>query len=273
MKHRPNRRRSRGLTLIEVLVAVLIGSLVLAAATAFFLQGSKFLSSGINQDQATSQGQLAMANLVKEIKTVNIDSPPLFASTPAWNTLPALPYSAYELSSYPNTSSTVVVPTMPAARKFASQVGATDMYHKWYPNPSGNESNSLVFYKAPAPAPGGNSAIERITFRLVGRQLIREVQSPLTATSVQFHSNPVPLRRMLADDVQSVQFSYPQFEAAMTTALDTDLTALSEPDLSRFINENYRKVIRIRLVMGGLRLGNQDTPSVELKTEVRLRSE
>lgn len=265
--------QQRGMTMVELLVAVVIGVVVLGAGVSFMLNAGKTMRMGTDQDKATSQAQLVLTNLVKEIKSAHIDVPPLYGVSPAWATLPTLPYAAYELSSYPDTSATVVMPAVPAIRKFFSQTGAVDIQHKWYPNPTGPENNSLVYYKAPAPAPGGSSNVNRITYRLVGNRLLREVQSPLTAASLQFHSNPLPVTRLLSDNVKVIQFTYPSFEQAMTVALDTQLTALTEPARTRYINDNFRKVIGIRIVMGGLRLGGQDTPSVELKTEVRLRSE
>ncbi|MEZ0369674.1 MAG: PilW family protein [Candidatus Sericytochromatia bacterium] len=267
------RHYQKGISIMELLVALVIGTLILSAGISFMLNSSKAMRMGQEQAKYTSQAQQILSRMVKEIKSVNIDAPPLFTVSPAWATLPALPYTSYELSSYPDTSGDVILPAVPAARKFASQAGATDMQHKWYPNPSGNESNSLVFYKAPGPGAGGTSQVQRISYRLVGTRLLREVQSPLSAGSDQFHSNPVPSSTLLSDMVRIIQFTYPLFEQQMTTTLDTTLTAQTEPDRTEFINENCRKVISIRIVMGGLRLGSQDTPSVELKTEVRLRSE
>lgn len=277
--HRKNRKKSikqkiqRGMTIIEILIALLIGVVVLGAGIAFMLRSSKTIRMGTEQEKATSQAQLVLATLVKEIKGVNIDAPPLFSINPAWSALPALPYAGFELPVYPDTSSTVVMPAVPAARKFFSQTGAVDIYHKWYPNPTGNESNSLVYYKALPPAPGGVSNVQRITYRLVGNRLQREVQNPLTSTSLQFHANPVPQSRVLSNNVLVLQFRYPSFEQAMNATLDTQLTSLVEPDRTKYLNENFRKVISIRIVMGGLTLGSQNTPSVELNTEVRLRSE
>ncbi|PKL77694.1 MAG: hypothetical protein CVV27_04815 [Candidatus Melainabacteria bacterium HGW-Melainabacteria-1] len=190
----------------------------------------------------------------------------------------------------------MVAPAVPAARRFLSQSGQTDMWRKWFPRPNGDESNSLVFYKAPAPGAGGTSQIERITYRLQQdtdaagyrrSRLLREVQRPLTAASTNFGSNPAPIVTVLADEVQVLQFSYPIFEQQMTAALHTQWNLIeADPDptkaieLLRTINSNYRKVIGIRIVMGGARLGPEikgSTPplsaGVELRTEVRLRSE
>lgn len=266
-------RLQRGLTLIELLVALLIGTLVLAAGIKFLFNTGKTITMGTEQDKVTADAQLAMQNMSKEIKRAAIDAPPLFNVTPAWVSLPALPYNAYELTPYLDTLAGVVMPAPPAARKFASQTGLPDIYHKWYPNPTGNESNSLVMYIAPPPAPGAASSVQRITYRVAGGKLIREVQSPLSSASLQFGSNPAPMTTTLANNVKWIQFSYPNFEQAMTTALDTQLTTLTEPARTQYINENFRKLLRIRLVMGGLKLGSQDTPSVEQTTEVRLRSE
>ena len=157
--------------------------------------------------------------------------------------------------------------------RFLSQAGATDITHKWYPNPTGDESNSLVFYRAPAPGPGGTSTIERVTYRLRDRKLYREVQSPIAAGGNSFYSGPTPVSTVLTDDVQLIQFTYPIFEQQMSAALDTQLLALATADRIAFINENFRKVIGIRIVLGGGQITGQELKGIELKTEVRLRSE
>lgn len=272
-------KHQRGLTLIEVLIAITIGVVVLGAAIAFLMNSSQLIRKGQESTEHTTRAQQAINAMVKELKTVHIDEPILFAVSPDWDDLPALPYGAFELSPYPDTAGQVVTPAVPALRKFASQVGETALTLKWYPNPdTPDESNSLVFYKAPAPGPGGTSNIERITYRLTGEgRLIREVQQPLSSTSVRFFSNPTPSFRALADEVAVVQFTYPEFERRLDAALESQLDdLLSDQGLAaqtRFINENYRKIIGIRLVMRGAQQGNKQTPGVELNTEVRLRSE
>jgi hypothetical protein len=120
--------------------------------------------------------------------------------------------------------------------------------------------------------------MERITYRLTPEgRLLREVQQPLTDASVSFTSNPTPSFRSLADDVAVVQFTYPEFERRLDAALESQLDdLLNDQGLAaqtRFINENFRKIIGIRLVMRGAQQGDKQTPGVELNTEVRLRSE
>jgi len=268
----------RGMTLIETLLALVLGSLILAAAVAFLNDSSRTIRIGQENTKNTTRAQQALNAMVKELKSVNIAEPLLYPITPAWSDLPALPYTAFELSPYPTTAGQVVVPATPALRKFSSQVGETALDLKWYPKTADlKEDNSLVFYKAPAPGPGETSTMERITYRLDGERLVREVQRPLTSSSTSFQSSPAPEVRLLADEVETIQFTYPEFERRLDAALDTQLTGLLNDEgadaMTRFINENYRKIIGIRLVMKGARHGTKEFPGVTLTTEVRLRSE
>lgn len=269
----------RGLTLIEILVALTIGVVVLGAAIAFLMNSSQLVRIGQDGTKNTTRAQQALNAMVKELKSVHIDKPILYPITPAWEDLPALPYGAFEFSPYPDTAGQVIAPAVPAARKFASQAGQTALHLKWYPNPdTPEESNSLVFYKAPAPGPGETSSIERITYRLSPEgRLLREVQQPLSSSATRFASNPTPSFRSLADDVAVIQFTYPEFERRLDVSLDGQLsTLLNDQGLigqTRYINENYRKIIGIRLVMRGAQQGGKYLPGVELNTEVRLRSE
>lgn len=269
----------KGLTLMELMVALLIGSILLTAAMLFMNSTSKTIKLGHENSVNTSVAQQALSRMVKELKGVNVDAPPLYAVSPTWDTLPALPYSSLEIYPYPNTSGSVAVPAAPAARKFASQASPSDIYHKWYPNPAdGKEDNSLVFYRAPAPGPGGTSQVVRISYRLDAKgRLLREVQKPLSSGSLSFQSSPTPEITVIADAVDTLQFTYPEFERQMSASLDNDLTTLQTNEgyqaLQVSLNENFRKIIRIRLVMKGARSGNGNFPGVELTTEVRLRSE
>ena len=233
----------------------------------------------MGQDSAenTAVAQQLLSRITREIKSASVLRPRLLATTPAWDTLPALPYTAKELYPYPSTAGVVIDPAYPAARWFGSQ-SASDIYHKWYPNPDGGGSNSLVFYKAVPPGPGGTSTIERVSYRLDSKnQLIKEVQRPLLSTSTSFQSSPTPERTVLAKEVQSIAFTYPVFERQMNAALDTQLTAMQTAQgaaaTQSFISDNYRKIIGIRVVMQGPRIGNKNKPGIELETEVRLRSE
>lgn len=264
----------QGISVPELLIAVVIGVGLLGAGIAFMINTTRTLKLSEDNARNTSVAQQVLSKMTKELKGVPINSPPLYAVNIAWSTLPALPYDSLETTpNHPNTAGTVGLPSVPAARKFLSQSGATDIAHKWYPNPTGNESNSLVFYRAPAPGPGGTSIIERVTYRLLDRKLYREVQSPMAAGANSFYSSPTPVTTVLTDDVQLIQFTYPIFEQQMSAALDTQLLALAAVDRSAFINENFRKVIGIRIVLGGGKIKNQELKGIELKTEVRLRSE
>ena len=119
--------------------------------------------------------------------------------------------------------------------------------------------------------------IWRVTYRLENQNLLRETQTPILASSNSFQSSPAPRRTILAKDVMSIQFTYPNFEQAMNASLDTQLTTIQTNDgnaaLNRFINANFRKEIGIRIVMGGATRGGTTRAGVELSTEVRLRSE
>lgn len=265
-------RHQRGLGIIEMLVALAIGIVILGAGIAFMINTSRSIQLGQEQTQNTSKAQQVLSVLTRELKSAHIEAPPLFPVTPAWATLPPLPhFSHLELMPYTHPAGAVVMPAVPAARRFFSQNSLTGMQNTWYPNPSLNESNSLVFYKAPAPGAGGTSTIERISYRLQDGDLLREVQR-LTVTPTSY-TTPAPVVTKLADNVMQIQFTYPIFEQQMTTALDTQLAAMSEPDRTRFINETYRKVIGIKIIMSGGQIKGQRLQGVELKTEVRLRSE
>lgn len=262
----------RGIGIIEMLVAVAIGLVILAAGIGFLINTSRSIKLGQEQTQNTSKAQQVLSVLTREIKSAHVEAPPLFLVSPAWNTLPPLPhFSHVELSPYPHPAGTLIMPATPAARRFLGQSSLTGAQNTWFPNPSINESNSLVFYKAPAPGPGGTSIIERITYRLSNGRLLREAQR-LSSTPTSY-TVPAPSVTELADQVQQIQFTYPIFEQQMTPALDTQLTAMVEPDRTRFINENYRKVIGIKIILGGGNIKGQQLQGIELKTEVRLRSE
>lgn len=268
--------RQRGITLIETLVALVIGLGVLGAAIVFFIHTSRTLQIGQENAENTSVAQQLLSRLTREIRAASVSNPRLFSTTPAWDTLPALPYTAKELYPYPSTSGVVSSPAMPAARWFATQSG-TDKFHKWYPNADVGGSNSLVYYKTAAPAPGGASVIERVTYRLENNELIKEVQRPLSAASTNFQSSPKPERTVLAREVAEIQFTYPAFERQMNATLDAQLSTIQTDEgmaaLQTFCNENFRKIIQIRVVMQGARIGNDIKPGIELTTEVRLRSE
>lgn len=271
-------QRQRGISIIELLVALVIGLTILSAASAFLFQTSRTVQMGEQDTKNTSRAQQVLSRMSREIKGVSVAAPPLYNVSLNWANLPALPYSALELTPYLNTAGTVDLPTVPAARKYASQATPADIYHKWYPNPTANESNSLVFYRAPAPGPGGVSTIERVTYRLLANgDLLREVQRPIVATSTSFQATPAPRRSILAKDVISIQFTYPNFEQAMNASLDSQLTTIQtndgNPAVNRFMNANFRKAIGIRIVMSGAVRGATPRPGIELSTEVRLRSE
>ncbi len=271
-------RLQRGISIIELLIALVIGLTILSAASAFLFRTSRTIQMGEQDTKNTSRAQQVLSRMTREIKSISVAAPPLYNVSLPWANLPALPYSALELTPYANTAGSIDLPTVPAARKFSTQATPGDIYHKWYPNPTANESNSLVFYRAPAPGPGGTSIIERVTYRLLANgDLLREVQRPMIATSVNFQNTPVPQRSVLAKEVLSIQFRYPSFEQAMNASLDTQLTTIQTNDgnaaLNRFINDNFRKGIAIRIVMSGAVRGGTPRPGVELSTEVRLRSE
>lgn len=265
------------MTILELLVSLVIGLGVLAAGLAFLNNTSRSIQIGQESAANTSVAQQALNRMVKELKGVHVANPSLMSITPAWTDLPALPYTALELYPYPATSGQVMDPAAPAARKFASQSTPLDIYHKWYPNPNGAESNSLVFYKAPATAPGNVSQVERITYRLQGDRLLREVQRPLSSSATSFVGTPAPLVTVLAKEVQQIQFTYPDFARQMTAAVDTQLNDLLADEgnavLQRHLNETYRKVIGIRIVMAGAQISGSTSAGIELQTEVRLRSE
>ncbi|PKL76877.1 MAG: hypothetical protein CVV27_08075, partial [Candidatus Melainabacteria bacterium HGW-Melainabacteria-1] len=99
------RSHQRGFSMIELLVALVIGSALLAAGVAFMMRTGNTIRIGQEQTENTSRAQQVMSRMVKELKGVNVDAPPLFNVAPAWNSLPALPhYSHLELPSYAATA-------------------------------------------------------------------------------------------------------------------------------------------------------------------------
>ncbi len=270
------KQQERGISIVEALIALVIGLGVLSAGIGFFVKTTRTIQIGQENAENTAVAQQVLARMTREIKAAAVSQPRLFNATPVWSNLPALPYTAKELTPYPNTAGVVIDPAAPAARKFSAQ-SASGIENKWYPNPEAGGSNSLVFYKALPPAPGGTTQIERVTYRLDGTELIKEVQRPLSASSNNFQNSPAPLRNVMAKEVSEIQFTYPIFMQQMNAALDTQLTDIqtnqSPAEAQRFMNENYRKVIGIRIVMQGARIGNDIKPGIELTTEVRLRSE
>ncbi len=270
--------------MIEMLVGLTIGLTMLTALVVFFMNTQKNMILGQDHARTTSQAQLVLARMTKEIKGSASEPPSLFALSPNWASLPALPYTAVELQPHPPTAGVVISPGVPAARKFLSQATPSDIYHKWYPN-SSNESNSLVFYLIQPPGPGNTATVERVTYRLDNTdpnniKLVREVQRPVVGGSNSFQTSPDPLRTVLAERVQLLQFTYPEFSRAMDSqgaALDTSLTTIQTNQgnaaLVEFLNLQYRQVIGIRLVLGGSPLtAGQFRKGIELTTEVRLRN-
>lgn len=278
------RQAEQGMTVIETLIALTIGLTMLSALVGFFLKTSENIRLGEEQARNTARAQQVLARMVKEIKGSASEAPALFALSPNWHLLPALPYNALELTPYPATAGNVISPAVPAARKFLSQASPVDIYHKWYPK-SQTESNSLVFYNIPPPGPGNTAQVERITYRLDTTlpgnvKLVREVQRPIYSTSTSFSSNPTPLRTVLAERVQLLQFTYPDFERAMQaqgSALDNQLNQIQSNQgyaaLVEYLNTRFRQTIGIRLILGGAPLhATQYRKGIELTTEVRLRN-
>jgi prepilin-type N-terminal cleavage/methylation domain-containing protein len=279
----------RGFTLIEVLIAMTLGLILIGAVVSFLLNSSQNIRQGQQQAESVSRGQQTLNRIVEDIKESAIGAPPLFPIAVNWAQLPMPPYMAFELYPYADTSGLAATPTTPAARKFASQVGEnTNPLLKWYPNPVGNpvESNSLVFYKTPSPGVGSVGLVERVTLRLDrtdpnNGKLLREVQSPVGSGATKFQLNPTPEIRTMADGVELIQFTYPEFERAMAPdpaglhdQLNQMVTAQGERVTQGYINQNWRKTIAIRLVMqGAVMPGGRRATGIELKTEVRLRSE
>lgn len=286
----------RGFTLIEVLIAMTLGLILVGAVVSFLLNSSQNIRQGQQQAESVSRGQQMLNRIVEEIKEAAIVKPPLFSLSVNWDILPMLPYGAFELYPYADTSGGTPTPVVPAARKFVSQVGENlDPLLKWYPNPQKNmaESNSLVLYKTPSPGVGNLGVVERITLHLDrtdpdNGKLLREVQSPITGGgATKFQVSPVPEVRTMADGVEQIQFTYPEFEDAMHPdksgpidpsgihdRLNQMVTAQGEKTTQGYINQNWRKTIGIRLVMqGAVMPGGRRATGIELKTEVRLRSE
>ncbi|MGE3727183.1 MAG: PilW family protein [Candidatus Sericytochromatia bacterium] len=278
------RLQEKGFSVIEMLIGLTIGLTMLTALVVFFMNTQKNMMLGQEHARTTSQAQLVLARMTKEIKGSASEAPSLFALSPNWASLPALPYTAVELQPHPPTAGVVVSPGVPAARKFLSQATPSDIYHKWYPN-SSNESNSLVFYLVPPPGPGNTAVVERVTYRLDNTnpnniKLLREVQRPVVGGSNSFQATPTPQRTVLAERVQLLQFTYPDFSRAMDSqgaSLDTQLTDIQTNQgnaaLVEYLNQQYRQVIGIRLILGGSPLNaGQFRKGIELTTEVRLRN-
>jgi prepilin-type N-terminal cleavage/methylation domain-containing protein len=280
----------RGFTLIEVLIAMTLGLILVGALVSFLLNSSQNIRQGQQQAESVSRGQQMLNRIVEDIKESAVGTPPLFPLAVNWAQLPILPYMAFELYPYADTSGATATPTTPAARKFATQVGEnTNPVLKWYPNAVGNpaQSNSLVFYKTPSPGVGSVGLVERITLRLDrtdpnNGKLLREVQTPINGSgATKFQTTPVPEVRTMADGVEQIQFTYPEFERAMVAnpsglhdQLNQMVIAQGERVTQGYINQNWRKTIGIRLVMqGAVMPGGRRATGIELKTEVRLRSE
>lgn len=276
--------------MVELLVALTLGLVMLSVVVAFFFNTSRTITMGQKQAQAQNKAELALQKMVQAIKGANTEPPPLFAFSPAWNQLPALPYMAGELSPYPTTSGIAVEPTVPAARKFAAQLSLTDKDHKWCPNPDQDpsESNSLVFYHAPQPGPGNTAQVERITYRLEATspnqgRLIKETQRPITSASLNFASSPAPTREVIVDNVLSVQFTYPllldrlQQPSPVGSDFHDDLNTMQTTQgndvLQGYLNQGFRKIIKIHLVIAGAERQGTPMRGIELETEVRLRNE
>lgn len=270
--------------MIEVLLALTIGLTLLSALVTFLINTSQNIRLGEEHARNTARAQQVLARMTKEIKGSASEAPSLFALSPNWTVLPALPYLALELTPYPVTAGSVISPAVPAARKFLSQATPVDIYHKWYPK-SQTESNSLVFYSIPAPGPGHTAQVERITYRLdttlAGNfKLVREVQRPVISSSTSFSASPTPQRTVLAERVQLLQFTYPDFERAMQAqgaTLDSQLTDIQTNQgnaaLVAYLNTQFRQTIGIRLILGGAPLNaTQYRKGIELTTEVRLRN-
>ena len=225
--------------------------------------------------------------MVKELKEAHTAAPPLFAISPNWTLLPALPYTAFEITPYPMTSGNVLEPAVPALRKFNAQIGDNNKEYKWFPNPDKvpEESNSLVFYSAPAPAAGMVSNLQRISYYLDTSEpnnfkLIREMQSPLSNSSTNFHSSPNPLRTVIVETVETIQYTYPLFTRQMEIqgdALHDQLNTMQINEgnnvLQSFLSQNFRKVIGLKIILAGARIGQDNFKGIELETEVRLRNE
>lgn len=280
------KRFSRGLSLVEVMVAMVMGLMVLGATVAFLINTTKQVNQGKAQAEQASRAQQAMSRMVTELKRVNTEGPVLFATGEVWTALPALP-SYSEVSDCPVVYSAlygaVDLPTVPAACQFPAQSGINDKFHKWYPNPDlgPDESNSLTFYRTEAAGPGMTAPVQRIDYRLdksdsQNFKLVRDVQTGVTAAN----PNPTAKRRILTDHVKLVQFTYPYFEREMqnNTSLETQLLAVKaaqgQNGLNRYINQNFRGVVKIRLVLTGAQIGTSTKKAlaIDLTTEVRVRN-
>lgn len=279
------RRLSRGLSLVEVMVAMVMGLMVLGATVAFLINTTKQVNQGKAQAEQASRAQQAMARMVTELKRVNTEGPVLFATGEVWTNLPALPsYSAVaDCPVYSSLNGTVDLPTVPAACRFPAQSSINDKFHKWYPNPAQDpdESNSLTFYRTEAAGPGMTAPVQRIDYRLdksdsQNYKLVRDVQTGVTAAN----PNPTAKRRVLTDHVKLVQFTYPYFEREMqnNANLESQLLAVQtdqgQNGLNRYINQNFRGVVKIRLVLTGAQIGTSTKKAlaIDLTTEVRVRN-
>jgi len=271
-------KKNTGFTIIELLVAITLSLIVLSALIAFFFRGSKLIQIGQDQAKVPAMAQFVLNKMVKDIETGNTQVPTILGITEAtWKSLPALPYTSVELYPYPDTGGTITVPAVPAARKFANQVGINDKYHRWYPNPNSNSnenpapdrnsevSNSLVFYKVE------NANTFRITYRLDSfNNFIREQQNNPASS----FTSPAPDVQRLLGNVQYIQFTYPVFEQEMYNNADfeNNLNAMSPNDREVYINQNYRKAIGIKISVLGATIGQNRKKALELITQVMVRN-
>lgn len=266
------------------MVAMVMGLMVLGATVAFLINTTKQVNQGKAQAEQASRAQQAMSRMVTELKRVNTEGPVLFATGEVWTNLPALPsYSSVEVYPYGSITGTVDLPTVPAARLFPSQSSINDKFHKWYPNPDQgpDESNSLTFYRTESAGPGVTVPVQRITYRVdttdsQNATLVREQQIGVTNAN----ANPAVISRVLTDHVKLVQFTYPYFEREMqnNANLETQLLAVKtdqgQNGLNRYINQNFRGVVKIRLVLTGAQIGTSTKKAlaIDLTTEVRVRN-
>lgn len=289
-------RHSGGFTMIEVLVGLVLGIMVLGGLVLFLFQTSGGVQKGINHGQITSKAQQALDRMAGELKNANTEAPQLLdlgvTLSNDWANLPHLPYLRIEIVPYQNVSGSTVMPTAPAARHFLHQSSTSDPYHSWYPNPFENygesdqmytlESNSIVFYKINRPAPGQSATVSRVTYRTLADpndasnlRLIREEQQPMTPTSNYFHNTPNPQTQVLAEQVLSMHFTYPDLIKHMEDTngdYQDDLLAMNATDREEVLNSQFRKEIALRLVLKGAKVGNERVKGIELKTEVKVRN-
>lgn len=272
-------KKNTGVTIVELLVAITLSLIVLTALITFFFRGSKLMQIGQDQARVPAMAQFVLNKMVKDLESANTQAPTILGITEVtWNALLALPYSSVELYPYPDTAGTITLPAAPAARKFSSQVGMTDKFHRWYPNPNPNANenpnpdknsdvaNSLVFYKLDS----GN--IVRITYRIDSfNNVIREQQnSPGTS-----FTSPAPQVQRLLENVKYIQFTYPVFEQEMArTDIDFESTlyAMTTTIRESYINQNYRKTIGIKISIFGATIGQTKIKALDLATQVMVRN-